>query len=104
MPIADRKDAIGKVVDDLSQSEKVHQDFEDRCDEWYDAYRGRLPEGSDAAKWTSKQHPPHIFQIVETICAGLLDPSVRFAVRPRPKQIPPDQWEQLVTGSEALED
>lgn len=104
MPSQARKDEIAQVTDDLSQAEKVHQDFEDRCDEWYDSYRGRLVEGSDAEAWTSKLHPPYIHQIIETILAGMLDRTLRFAVSPRPKQLEPDQWQQLVSGATALED
>lgn len=58
---------------------------------------------SEAADWTSKQHPPYIHQVIETITSSLVDPTFRFQVKPRPKALPQYQWQAHVKAAETLE-
>jgi hypothetical protein len=47
-------------------------------DAWYRAYRGVIEQRSKAADWTSKLHPPYVFQVVETLTANVVDPRPRW--------------------------
>src|SRR5581483_8747101 len=75
---------LERVLKDLGRAEKHHDAFAQKCEKRYRAYRGVLDRTSDAARWTSKLHPPYILQIVETIVGNLIDDVSRFKITPRP--------------------
>ncbi len=94
---------LGEVLKNFAQDEKSHSDFTRKVEERYKAYRGVLEVRSKAAGWTSRQHPPYIHQIVETMCASLLDPDPRWRVKPRPRMASDAEIEQLRDGAKANE-
>lgn len=61
-----------------------HEDFVSDVEKRYKTYRGALEVDSEAADWESKSHPPYIMHIVETSLASLIDPDLKFKIRPRP--------------------
>jgi hypothetical protein len=88
--------------------------FEDGCVRYHDefvrkfrenkkAYDGILEIASDAAQWTSKQHPPFIKHIVETTLAGLVDTRLRYRVRPMPRLYEPGEAELVRAAAKAHE-
>jgi hypothetical protein len=100
---AEDQTAFSRAVENFQKSEMFHTEFSRRVDRAYDAYRGLLSVSSEAADWTSKQHPPYIHQVIETITSSLVDPTFRFQVKPRPKAIPADQWQSHIKAAETLE-
>lgn len=77
------QDAFDRALGYFDEARRTHQPFITQVDARYKAYRGLLDNMSEAADWTSKQHPPYINHIVETTLSSLIDDKLRFRVRPR---------------------
>lgn len=75
---------LTQILREFGEARKYHDAFRQKVERGYKAYRGVLRKRTDAAKWTSKQHPPYVFQMVETITANTIDDRTSFRVRPRP--------------------
>lgn len=80
---------------------KSHDLYAARVDRWYRSWRGILERDSEANDWRSKLHPPYILQIIETLCAGVLDPNPTWKVRAR-QRMSLDAAE-IAEGAKALE-
>lgn len=68
----------------------------------YRAYRGVL-EDRASLDWTTKSTPPYAMHIVETSISALIEDSMRFRVRPRPKFYTPDEMTAAREGARAHE-
>jgi hypothetical protein len=68
------------------------------------SYDAVLEMNSDAAQWTSKQHPPFVQHIVDTTLAGLIESKLSFRVRPKRRLWNDAQeFESVRKGAEAHE-
>lgn len=101
-PPGDRE-AIQKVLTELDESRRFHDNFVTRVEKNYRAYRGVLERQSQAAQWTSKLHPPYAFQLIETVTANMIDDKTVFRMHPRPIMDDYARVEEYIQGSEALE-
>lgn len=100
--MADNRDPdVQKVMDALESSKQYHDRFVEKVEGRYRAYRGVLDRRSEAAQWTSKLAPAYLFQMVETIVAGLLDDRLRFRTRARPMISNPSEIEMAIKGAQA---
>lgn len=97
------REAILLVVDDLEDAKKQHDAFSAKVEQWYRGYRGVLEKQSEAAQWTSKNHPPFAFSLIETVVANMIDDRTVFNFHPRPLIDDLDTIESYVTGAKALE-
>lgn len=97
---ADNDQLLGEVLANFAQDEKPHAQFCANVESWYKAYRAVLEVRSQAAGWTSKQHPPYAYQVVETLAASLIDPRPTWRVKPRPRLADPAEIQQLRDGAE----
>ncbi len=94
---------LGEVLKNFAQDEASHNDYTRKVEEWYKAYRGVLEIRSKAAGWTSRQHPPYIHQVIETMVSSMLDPDPRWKVKPRPRMADDAEIQQLRDGAKANE-
>lgn len=94
---------VGLVMKNFGQDESAHHAFCQKVEERYKAYRGVLEIRSKAAGWTSRQHPPYVHQIVETMIASMIDPQPQWRVRPRPMLADPSEEALLRDGAQANE-
>jgi len=78
------QEALDRAVAYFDEAKKHHRAFVTKVEENYKSYRGIIEEGTQAAQWTSKAHPPYINHIVETTLASLVDDELRYQIRPRP--------------------
>jgi hypothetical protein len=102
--VADKPaDIVGKVIRDFEADLKPHDQFARNVDAWYRAYRGVIEQRSKAADWTSKLHPPYVFQVVETLTANVVDPRPRWRVKPRAVSGDPRYIQMLTDGARANE-
>lgn len=96
-------EAATRAVNDFEEARKHHDLFRKKADERYRAYRGILETRSEAAQWTSKQHPPLILQVVETTVANIIDSAPRMRIRPRPRSISSGDFQRHIAGCKAIE-
>lgn len=102
--MADKPEVIvARCLRDFEEDEIVHRQFVSKVRQRYDAYRGVLDIGSEAAAWTSRQAPKYILQVIETQVANLLDPSPVWRLRARPRLDSPEQVERYQNGARANE-
>lgn len=94
---------VARCLRDFEEDEIVHRTYVTKVRQRYDAYRGVLEIGSDAAAWTSRQAPQYILQVIETQVANLLDPSPVWRLRARPRLDSPDQIQRYQAGARANE-
>lgn len=99
---ADR-DAILMVVDDLEDSKKQHDAFSAKVESWYRSYRGVLEKQAEAAQWTSKNHPPFAYSLIETVVANMIDDRTVFHFAPRPLIDDGQTVENYIAGAKAIE-
>lgn len=78
---------LGYCLRGLEEDEKSHDRFCQKVERNYRAWRGILERRSDAAGWTNKQHPALAYQAMDTLLAGLLDPSPSWSLRARPRMV-----------------
>lgn len=87
----------------FEEDSKSHDLWVARVDRWYRSWRGVLERNSQADDWRSKLHPPYILQIIETLCAGVLDPNPTWKVRARQRMTTADELHSIAEGAKALE-
>lgn len=78
---------VGYCLRGLEEDERAHDLFCQKVERNYRAWRGILERRSEAAGWTNKQHPALIYQAMDTLLAGLLDPSPTWSLRARPRMV-----------------
>lgn len=98
-----RPDTLIQAVKGFDEDRKHHDLWIAKVEGWYRAWRGILNETSQANDWHSKQHPPYLLQIIETLCAGVIDPNPRWRVKPRPKLAEQQQIVAAETGARTLQ-
>jgi hypothetical protein len=94
---------LDQVLREFGEARKFHDAFRQKVERGYKAYRGVLRKRSDAARWTSKQHPPYVFQMVETITANTINERTSFRIRPRPHPNDADEFLQRQDAARSLE-
>jgi len=97
---------VGYCLRGLVEDERSHQMFAQKVDRNYRAWRGILERRSEAAGWTNKQHPALVYQAMDTMLAGLLDPSPSWKLRARPRIVGPGEMpdvEAMKAGVKANE-
>ena len=90
----------------FGEDEKSHSILCDKIEQNYRSWRGILERRSDAASWTNKQHPALVYQAIDTLLAGLLDPNPTWRLRARPRMVAPGEVpnvEELKQGVRANE-
>ena len=75
---------LKKARKHYDDAKKAHDEFVFEVEKRYKTYRGILEQASDAARWTSKAHPPYVMHIVETSLASLIESNLKYRIRPRP--------------------
>lgn len=85
------------------EDERSHRIFARKAEERYKAYRAILDRRMDAAKWTSKNHPPYVLQIIETMTAGLLDPNPKWKLKALPRLRWDNDAQAMMDGVKANE-
>ena len=70
---------------------KGHDIFCQKVDRNYRAWRAIIERRSDAMGWTNKQRPALVYQAIDTILAGLLDPAPKWRLRARPRMTLPGE-------------
>lgn len=96
-------DLVGRCLKDYSTDAKSHTVFAKKADEHYRAYRAILDKRMDAATWTTKSHPPYVFQIIEVLIAGLVDPNPRWKLNAIPRSAQDADVQQMREGIKANE-
>ena len=102
----DGETIVGYCLRGFHEDERSHQTFCLKVDRNYRAWRGIIERRSEAASWTNKQHPPLVYQAMDTLLAGLLDPSPSWRLRARPRMVSAGEVpnvEQLKAGVRANE-
>lgn len=94
-------DAVTRVLKNFERAKKHHEQFCRDAERRYSAYRGVLEKRSDAAKWTSKQHPMIVHHLVETFVASMVEDKFRFQVKPRPRLTSMEEVQELLDAAEA---
>ena len=56
---------------------------------------------SRALDWTSKLHPPYVFQVVEAMVANVVDPTPKWQVKPRARMASLYELHQIEAGAKA---
>ena len=90
----------------FGEDEKSHDILCHKIERNYRSWRGILERRSDAAGWTNKQHPALVYQAIDTLLAGLLDPNPTWKLRARPRMVGAGETpnvEQLKAGIRANE-
>ena len=77
------QEAFDKAVRFYGEAKSSHANFVNGVEKRYKSWRGFLDQTSEAASWTSKQHPPYINHIVETSLASMIDDNLNYSIRPR---------------------
>ncbi len=95
--------SIKEVQKEFDKTLLYHDRFAREVDNRYNSYRGLLREESEAADWTSRLHPRYIHQVVETITSSLIDPTFKFEVNPRPKNLDPAEHQSTINAAKVLE-
>jgi hypothetical protein len=88
------------------EDEKSHDLLCGKIEHRYRAWRGLLERRSEAASWTNKQHPALVYQAIDTLLSGLLDPNPSWRLRARPRMTAPGEVpnvEELKAGVKANE-
>src|SRR5437763_244722 len=94
---------VNECMEGYNEDKNSHDDFLRKVEKRYKAYRGVLEMRSRAAVWTSKQHPPYAFQVIETMCANLIDPTPSWKVVARPRIADPSEVMKWREGAKANE-
>jgi hypothetical protein len=94
---------LDQILREYGEARKYHDAFRQKVERGYKSYRGVLRKRSDAAKWTSKQHPPYVFQMVETLTANTINERTKFRVRPRPNLHDLASIDQRTDAAKSLE-
>lgn len=103
MPPAGLSATASEALKGFEEDSKSHDLYCAKIDRWYRSWRGVLEKNSSADDWRSKLHPPYILQIVETLCAGVLDPNPTWKVRARQRMTSQEELHLISEGAKALE-
>ena len=103
MPPAGLSESASAALRGFEEDLKSHDIWVAKVDRWYRSWRGVLERGSAADDWRSKLHPPYILQIIETLCAGVLDPNPTWKVRARQRMTSAEELRSIAEGAKALE-
>jgi hypothetical protein len=90
----------------FDEDEKSHAQFCEKVERNYRSWRAILERRSEAAGWTNKQRPALVYQAIDTILAGLVDPDPQWKLRARPRMVGPGEVpniQQLTDGVKANE-
>lgn len=102
-PEATETDVLAKCLSHFEQDSKHHDVWAAKIDRWYRAWRGIPERKPDDSNWHSQLHPPYIFQVLETLVSGLMDPNPMWRVKPRPRMTSEEEIHQVQEGSRALQ-
>lgn len=91
------------VVEDLEDAKRQHDSYAAKVETWYRSYRGVLEKQSEAAQWTSKNHPPFAYSLIETVVANMIDDRTVWNFAPRPIMDDGQTVENYINGAKALE-
>ena len=97
---------VGAAADAMRKLEEHEGDLREfwaQCDKAWKAYEGVAELRSKALEKTNKLTPPYVMHIIETMLAAMLDPKLRFKVRPRPKLYEPGELAAAWQGAAAHE-
>lgn len=95
---------LARCLNGFSEDERhARNHYHQKWRKAYKAYRGVLEVSSDAAAWSSRQHPPLAFQVLETMTANAVDPNPRWRVRPRARFASPADIDRYRSGARANE-
>lgn len=98
-----QSEIVARCMKGFHEDERAHREFCKDVEKRYAAYRAILDRRSDAAQWTSKNHPPYILQVTETMVAGLLDPQPKWKLRALPRAWNDPDWQMIEEGVRANE-
>lgn len=90
-PQGSQEDILEYCLRGFREDENAHSKWCERVDGNYRAWRAIIERRSDADGWTNKQHPALVYQAIDTILAGLLDPSPKWRLRARPRMTLPGE-------------
>lgn len=96
-------ESASEALRGFEEDSKSHDLFCNKVDRWYRSWRGVLEIHSQADEWRSKLHPPYVLQIIETLCAGVLDPNPTWKVRARQRMTSSEELHLISEGAKALE-
>ncbi len=102
----DGETIVGYCLRGFHEDEKPHQIFVQKVERNYRSWRGILERRSEAAGWTNKQHPPLVYQAVDVMLAGILDPAPSWKLRARPRMLAAGETpnlQQMQQGTRANE-
>lgn len=94
---------VQQCMSDFDEDSSHHDIWINKVDKWYKSWRGDLDFRSDAAQWRTKFHPPYLLQIIETLCAGVIDPTPKWKVVARPRMDTPQSMHTVTEGAKALQ-
>jgi hypothetical protein len=100
------EDILAYCLRGFHEDEASHTKFATKVDANYRSWRAILERRSDAAGWTNKQRPALVYQAIDTILAGLVDPNPQWKLRARPRMVGPGESpnvEELEAGVRANE-
>lgn len=103
---SDTETMLNYCLRGLAEDEVSHKLFCEKVERNYRSWRAILERRSDAAGWTNKQRPALVYQAIDTILAGLLDPDPKWKLRARPRMAGPGEVpnvEQMREGVKANE-
>lgn len=95
------QEELDRAVGFFSEAKAQQSSFVERVEQRYNSWRGVLEYGSQAAKWTSKLHPPYVQHIIETSLASLIEDRLSYKIRPRHTLARPETVAALRKGAEA---
>lgn len=97
-------DAASRVRKAYDEDKREHDDFVRDCERAYRAYRGVVELGeSEADDWWPVYTPRIIFQKIEAIVAGLLDPRPRWRLVPSARFSSPPDIQDVRSAAAQLE-
>ena len=102
----DKESLLAYCLRGFHEDETSHTKFCEKVDRNYRAWRAILERRSTAMGWTNKQRPALVYQAIDTILAGLLDPDPHWRLRARPRMVAPGETpnvQQLMAGVKANE-
>jgi len=105
-PSGSKENILDYCLRGFHDDEQGHNEWSRKVERNYRAWRAILERRSEAASWTNKQRPALVYQAIDTILAGLLDPSPKWRLRARPRMTLPGEMpdvEALNRGMRANE-
>lgn len=83
----DQESILAYCLRGFHEDEKGHDIWCYKVERNYRAWRAILERRSDAMGWTNKQRPALVYQAIDTLLAGLLDPSPAWKLKARPRMV-----------------